>query len=75
MGHITNQYGPYYFPIWAILLSNMSHITDPRHSHKTYKSYKTHKYHSANKPLLPPYGGTEGGFSGELRGLQYEQQE
>ncbi|MBQ2060298.1 MAG: hypothetical protein II491_03390 [Prevotella sp.] len=22
MGHITNQYGPYYRPIWAILLSN-----------------------------------------------------
>ena len=71
MGHITDQYGPYYRPTPAPPQGRGA----KRHSHKTYKSYKTHKYHSANKPLLPPYGGTEGGFSGELRGLQYEQQE
>ena len=27
--------------IWAILLTNMGHITSP--SHKAYKSYKTYK--------------------------------
>ena len=29
MGHITDQYGPYYRPIWAILLTNMGHIALP----------------------------------------------
>ena len=28
MAHITDQYGPYYQPIWPILLTNMAHITD-----------------------------------------------
>ena len=74
MGHITFQYESYYRPTPAPPQGRGA----KRHSNKTYKSYKTHKYHkyhSANKPLLPPYEGTVGGFSGELRGLQYEQQE
>ena len=29
MGHITDQYGPYYRPIWVILPTNMGHITHP----------------------------------------------
>ena len=31
MGHITDQYGPYYKP-----------TPNPRLSHKAYKSYKSH---------------------------------
>ena len=45
MGHITNQYGPYYQPIWAILLS-----------HKTYKTYKSHTPYKPDKQFLPPWG-------------------
>ena len=26
---MSHQYGPYYRPIWAILPTNMGHITDP----------------------------------------------
>lgn len=29
MSHITAQYGPYYCPIWGILLTNMGHIISP----------------------------------------------
>ena len=71
MGHITVQYGPYYRPIWAILPTNMGHITGPppappqgrgavRLSHKAYKTYKSYKTY---KPS--PLRGTEGGYQYE----------
>ena len=37
----TDQYGPYYRPIWAILLF-----------HKTYKSHKLHKHCKPTATLL-----------------------
>ena len=75
MGHITDQYGPYYRPIWAILPTNMGHITDPpptppqgreavRLSHKTDKTYKSHKTYKAYKPLFPPWGDRGGLYCG-----------
>ena len=65
MGHITDQYGPYYRPIWAILLTHPLPLPKgggpkgiSRKAYKVYKSYKTYKPY---KPILPPIGGIEGG--------------
>ncbi len=35
MGHITHQYGPYYLPIWAILLTRHLHIPKGGEPNKT----------------------------------------
>ena len=49
MGHITDQYGPYYSPIWAILQAHpcpspSEGAVRPSHkAYKTYNSYKTYK--------------------------------
>ena len=52
MGHITDQYGPYYRP---------TPYPSPREgglrlSHKTDKTYKSHKTYKPYKPLSPPWG-------------------
>ena len=53
MGHITNQYGPYYQP---------TPCPSPREGaerlyHKAYKAYKSYKTYKSFSPL----GGIEGG--------------
>ena len=47
MGHITDQYGPYYRPIWAIL---QARPISSHKSHKAYKSYKTYIPYKTYKP-------------------------
>ena len=43
MGHITDQYGPYYKPI----------TISSHKSHKAYKSYKTYKTYNPYKTYKP----------------------
>ena len=59
MGHITNQYGPYYQPIWVILLS-----------HKTYKTYKPYCNISPTGNSSP-LGGLRGGNGSRCVSAQF----